>query len=155
MTDPAQRAVAALLAAGKTVATAESCTGGLIGKRITDIAGSSAAYPGGFIAYSDFAKRELLGVPAALLEREGAVSEPVARELAERVRAKMQTTYGVGVTGLAGPDPDGSGKPVGLIYVSVSDGTQTACRELHLNGNRQENRQSAADTAFLMLLELL
>ncbi len=153
--DLAVRAVEALRRAGKTVATAESCTGGLIGKRVTDIPGSSTVYPGGLIVYSDAAKQRLLGVPDALLAREGAVSEPVALELATRVRAQMQTDFGIGVTGLAGPDADGSGKPVGLIYVALSDARTVTCTVLHLGNDRAANRMAASDCAFSMLLRAL
>ncbi len=153
--DLARRALEALKAAGKTVSTAESCTGGLIGKRLTDIPGSSAVYPGGVIVYSDFAKHRLLGVPKTLLESEGAVSEAVAAALAERVRCVMEVDFGIGVTGIAGPDSDGSGKPVGLIYVALADGSKTICQELRLGNDREENRKIAADAAFMLLLEAL
>ncbi len=153
--DLALLAFESLRRAGKTFSAAESCTGGLIGKRITDLSGSSGVYPGGLIVYSDFAKARLLGVPETLLEREGAVSRPVAVELAERVRALMETDYGVGVTGLAGPDSDASGKPVGLIFVSVSNGDETVCSELHLGADRAENRRIASDEAFRLLLTAL
>ena len=153
--DLAARAVASLERAGKTFSCAESCTGGLVGKRVTDIAGSSAVYPGGLIVYSDFAKHRLLGVPKSTLREQGAVSEAVARELAERVREKMGTDFGAGVTGLAGPDGDNSGKPVGLIYVALSDGTGTVCRELRLHGDRGGNRRAASDAVFSMVLERL
>lgn len=153
--DLARRAFEALKAAGKTVASAESCTGGLIGKRLTDIPGSSAVYPGGFIVYSDFAKQRLLGVPKPLLQSEGAVSEAVAVELAERVRDVMETDFGIGVTGIAGPESDGSGKPVGLIYVALTNRCKTVCRELRLGNDREENRRMAADAALLLLLEIL
>ncbi len=153
--DQAARAVAALKRAGRTFTCAESCTGGLVGKRVTDIAGSSAVYPGGLIVYSDFAKHHLLGVPKSMLRDQGAVSEAVARELAERVRAKLGTDFGAGVTGIAGPDGDGSGKPVGLIYVALSDGAGTVCRELHLHGDRSGNRREASDAVFAMVLERL
>lgn len=149
----AGRVIAALKSAGKTVSAAESCTGGIIGARLTDIPGSSAVYPGGVIVYSDYAKQRLLGVPKQLLEAEGAVSEAVAAELAERVRCVMQTDFGIGVTGIAGPDSDGSGKPVGLIYVALAGETQTICRELRLGNDRERNRRLAADTAFTLLLE--
>ncbi len=153
--DLSLRAFEALKSAGKTFSAAESCTGGLIGKRMTDLPGSSAVYPGGLIVYSDFAKQELLGVPQQILESEGAVSETVALELAQRVRLKMQTDFGIGVTGIAGPDSDGSGNPVGLIYVACADHMTTCCCQLRLDGDRNENREAAADRAFAMLIEAI
>lgn len=153
--DLAARAVAALQRAGKTFTCAESCTGGLVGKRVTDVLGSSAVYPGGVIVYSDFAKRELLGVPEELLREQGAVSEAVARELASRVRAALQTDLGAAVTGLAGPNGDGSGKPVGLVYVALDDGGSVVCKTLHLHGSRAENRLAASDAVLELVLEAL
>lgn len=146
----AAQTVAALRSVGATIACAESCTGGLVGKLLTDVPGSSAVYPGGVIVYSDAAKRALLGVPEGVLKAQGAVSETVAREMAERVRTLLGTRLGAGVTGLAGPDGDGSGKPVGLIYVSLADGETTTCRALQLSGTRGENRKKAAQTVLEM-----
>jgi PncC family amidohydrolase len=146
-----QRLLDLLLAAGKTVTTAESCTGGLVAKRLTDTPGSSAVYPGGFVTYCDAVKTALVGVPADLLEREGAVSAPVARAMAQGARNALHTNYALATTGLAGPDGDGSGKPVGLIYVALADGEETQVRELHLGTDREKNREEAAQVALEML----
>ena len=138
-----------------TVATAESCTGGLLGKQITDVPGASAVYPGGVISYCDRIKKEILGVDGELLRTRGAVSEPVARQMAERVREVFGTDLGVGVTGLAGPDSDGSGRPVGLVYVAAADGERTLCREFVFEGDRGAVRAQAAEAAADLALRLI
>ena len=140
---------------GRTVATAESCTGGLLGKRLTDLSGSSAVYPGGVISYCDDVKHRVLGVSQADLETLGAVSEPVARQMAEGVRRLLGSDYGVSTTGLAGPNSDGSGKPVGLVYVALAGPMGARVRELHLRGDRDAVRVQAADEALALLLESL
>ncbi len=140
-----------LLEKGRTVATAESCTGGLLGKLLTDIPGSSGAYLGGVISYTCPVKERLLGVEHETLERLGAVSKPVARQRAEGARRIMKADFGLGTTGLAGPEGDGSGKPVGLVYVALAGAGWTVCDELHLSGNRSEIREAAARHALEML----
>ena len=114
----------ALRSRAETVAVAESCTGGLLGGRLTELAGSSDYVLGGVISYADEVKREQLGVPAGLLASYGAVSEPVAQAMAEGVRERLGATYGLSVTGIAGPTGATSDKPVGLVY--------EACAALHL-----------------------
>ena len=141
--------------AGKTFATAESCTGGYVSKRITDLPGSSAVFRGGAAAYTELAKQELLGVSAELIARVGAVSPKVAQAMAAGIRGRLRADYGIGVTGLAGPDGDGSGKPVGLVYVALTDGTDSWVRELHLTGERERIRYIAAHHAFDMLRRAL
>ena len=151
----ARRAVEALAQRGQTVATAESCTGGLLGERITAIPGSSAVYPGGVISYSCAVKERVLGVDGAALQTLGAVSEPVARQMAEGARRVLRADWGIGITGLAGPDGDGSGKPVGLVYVALSGLDGTECRECRFPGGRAEVRSAAADAALELLLAAL
>ena len=153
--DKAKRLVDALRAMGKTVATAESCTGGLIGKRITDVSGSSKVYPGGVISYSCEVKRRVLGVDPAILEARGAVCEAVAAQMAEGVRALLGSDYGLSTTGVAGPDSDDFGNPVGLVYVGVTDGAQTEVFELHLSGDRAAIRRKAAEKALSALFDRL
>lgn len=153
--DNAKRLVKALIAAGKTVATAESCTGGLIGKRITDVSGSSAAYPGGVISYSCEIKRRVLGVDAAILETAGPVCENVAAQMAEGVRRLMGSDYGISSTGVAGPNSDDFHNPVGLVYVGLTDGTHTQVLELHLTGNRGSIRRQAAEAALSALFDMV
>ena len=147
----AKRIVARLRRMGKTVATAESCTGGLLGKCLTDVPGSSAVYPGGVISYSCEVKHKLLGVDRTLLATEGAVCPAVAGQMAEGVRRVLGTDYGVATTGLAGPDGDGSGKPVGLVYVAVATPEKTQVHTLLLSGNRERIREKAAKAALSFL----
>lgn len=136
-----------LIAAGKTLATAESCTGGLIGKLVTDVPGSSAAYLGGIISYSNEVKHNVLGVPQELLDTCGAVSEPVARAMAEGAKRVIGADIAVSVTGIAGPKSDNTNKPVGLVYIGVTDGTTTEVREYHFSGDRETIRSMTAQTA--------
>ncbi|MBP3520775.1 MAG: competence/damage-inducible protein A, partial [Oscillospiraceae bacterium] len=116
---------------GLTLSTAESCTGGLMAKRITDLSGASAVFKGGVVSYWSEVKHEVLGVPQDLLDRYGAVSEPVARAMARRVREKLGTDLGVSITGVAGPDPDDRGTPVGLVYVGLAWDGGEFVREVH------------------------
>ena len=153
--DEAKRLVNALRAMGKTVATAESCTGGLIGKRITDVSGSSKVYPGGVISYSCEVKRRVLGVDPAILESQGAVCEAVAAQMAEGVRALLGSDYGISSTGVAGPNSDDFGNPVGLVYIGLTDGAQTKVIELHLSGTRASIRAQAAERAISALFDLI
>ena len=154
MTEPAE-IIALLRRREKTVATAESCTGGLLGKLLTDVPGSSNAYLGGVISYTCPVKERVLGVDHETLERLGAVSKPVARQMAEGVRTLLRADFGVGITGLAGPDSDGSGKPVGLVYVALSGDGWTVCEELHLSGGRSAVREAACQKALDLLARAL
>jgi nicotinamide-nucleotide amidase len=143
--------VVALKERGQTVATAESCTGGLLAQRITDIAGSSHVFMGGVVAYSNTAKSDLVAVPAETIERVGAVSMEVAKALAEGVRARFGTTYGVGITGIAGPDGGTPEKPVGLVYLAVAHPNGCEVDEVHYIGSRSIVRHRASQTALNML----
>jgi nicotinamide-nucleotide amidase len=138
---------------GLTVAVAESCTGGMVGSLITDQPGSSAYFLGGVIAYSDAVKRDELGVPAALLKRVGAVSAEVAQAMADGARSRFGADLAVGVTGIAGPDADGSGKPVGLTYVAVASEHGSPAHEYTFTGDRWSNRRQAAAEALRLLAE--
>ena len=153
--DKVKLLVEALKARAVTIATAESCTGGLLGKSITDISGSSAVYPGGVISYCNRIKHEILGVEQADLDSLGPVSEPVARQMAEGVRLVIGADLGVGITGIAGPNSDDTGRPVGLVYVSASDGKTTLVRECHFDGDRTAVRAQAADAAAELALRLI
>ena len=135
----------------KTLATAESCTGGLLGALLTAVPGSSDVYRGGVISYCNAVKHGLLGVPEALLEEYGAVSWQVAEAMAEGACRAAQADFGVSTTGLAGPDGDGSGKPVGLVYVGCAGPKGLTHRELHLTGSRDEIRQQACREALALL----
>jgi len=133
-----------LRARGLTVALAESCTGGLIGHRLTDVAGSSAYLDRGLVVYSNAAKQALLGVPDALLARHGAVSAECAEAMARGVRAQARTDLGLSVTGIAGPDGGTPTKPVGLVFLALAD-AQTATVERHrFPGDRAGNKALAA-----------
>lgn len=136
-----------LIAAGKTLATAESCTGGLIGKLLTDVSGSSAAYLGGIISYSNEVKHHVLGVPQELLDTYGAVSAQVAKAMAEGATRVIGADLAVSVTGIAGPKSDNTNKPVGLVYIAVTDGVTTDVQEYHFSGDRQQIRNATAQTA--------
>lgn len=123
---------------GLTIALAESCTGGMVAARLTDVAGSSDYVRGGVVAYADAVKRELLDVPADLLDAHGAVSEPVAAAMAEGVRARLRTNIGVSVTGIAGPGGGSETKPVGMVCFSVAGpGEQRTTETRHVPGDRE------------------
>ena len=133
---------------GLTLATAESCTGGLIGKRITDIPGSSACYVGGVISYSNDVKMQLLGVKQQTLSQYGAVSEQTACEMAEGVRRCTGADIGLSTTGVAGPDGGTEEKPVGLVYIGLSTAQGTrAIRFLRTGAKRDRVRRMASSTA--------
>jgi len=136
-----------------TVSVAESCTGGMVGSLITDVPGSSAYFLGGVIAYSDDVKRDQLAVPAALLKRVGAVSSEAAKAMAEGVRSRFGTDLAAGVTGIAGPDSDGTSKPVGLTYIAVASARGTSSHEYKFTGDRWSNRRQAALETLRLLTE--
>ncbi len=143
---------------GLHLATAESCTGGLLAKRITDVSGASNVFGTGLVTYANEAKRDLLGVPAALLEEHGAVSEPVARAMAEGVRRVSGSELGIGITGVAGPTGGTEEKPVGLIYIALADGKETRVRKMSPQGRvlgREWLRDRAAGTALDMVRRYL
>lgn len=141
---------------GRTLAAAESCTGGLIAKRMTDLAGASRIFMGGVVSYTNFVKANVLGVPQALLDEYGAVSEPVARAMAEGARRITGADYGVSVTGVAGPDSDERGNAVGTVYVGLAGPDGTRCRPCRFgNLSRGSIREKSADAAFAMLTETL
>ena len=137
------------------IATAESCTGGMLGNFLTNISGSSEYFDRGIISYSNRAKMELLGVSPETLEKYGAVSEQTAREMAEGVRKRSGVDIGISTTGIAGPTGGTKDKPVGLVYVGLSTEEKTIVRKFLFKGNRIENKESACAAALEMLLELL
>ena len=132
---------------GKTLATAESCTGGYLGKLLTDIPASSDFYQGGIISYSNVLKIRHLKVNPAALDRWGAVSEPVACQMARGVRNWSGADLGVSVTGIAGPSGGSPEKPVGLVYLGLSDSVETRARKLLLEGDRDAIRLEACHIA--------
>ncbi len=141
-----------------TFTCAESCTGGLIAKRITDVSGSSSVFECGVVSYSNRIKHEILGVKTETLEKFGVVSEECAREMVRGVLALTGADIAVAVTGIAGPSSDGTDKPVGLVYIAFSDGKATIVKKL-LNdfpdNVRENNRNKSADTALETVLEYL
>ena len=151
--DELETAVARILVENNiTICTAESCTGGLIAKRLTDIPGSSAFFLGGVITYSNQSKIDLLGVPAQLIAQHGAVSPEVARTMAENIRTRINAHYALAVTGIAGPTGGTIQKPVGLVYVALASADRaTLLLELHLTGTRHEIRDRAAKFALNMV----
>ncbi len=138
---------------GKTLATAESCTGGLIGGVLTAVQGASSVYKGGIVGYCNEAKHNLLGVPEELLEKDGAVSAPVAQAMAQGAMAALHTDAAVSVTGLAGPDGDAYGNPVGTVFVGYADAYVCFAKEFHFSGSRKEVRLQAAREALKTVLE--
>jgi nicotinamide-nucleotide amidase len=139
---------------GLTLAVAESCTGGMLGERITSVAGSSDVFIGGVIAYHNDAKRELLGVRQGDLEAFGAVSEKVALQMALGVRERLGSDIGVAITGVAGPGGGSAEKPVGLVWIGV-DGSERLARRIHASGDRGEIRQRAAQAALEVVRRML
>ena len=140
---------------GVSLATAESCSGGLIAHRITNVPGSSAYFLGGVVSYSNEAKESLLGVAHDILVAHGAVSEPVARAMAEGARRVFGSDYAVGVTGIAGPDGGRPDKPVGLVYIAVAAPHGTIVMRNQFDGPRESVKEKAADLALSLLLEHL
>ena len=141
---------------GMTFAAAESCTGGSIAQRYTDMPGASRSFLGGVVTYTNEAKSRLLGIDSALIEEKGAVSYEVAKEMAERVREKLGADIGIGVTGLAGPDGDGVHE-VGTVFVSMATAEKTYVRELHLGVHRTRSfvRHMSGNYAFDMMRRYL
>ncbi|MGZ3572910.1 MAG: competence/damage-inducible protein A [Gemmatimonadaceae bacterium] len=153
-TDLAAVVLDKLRSAGFKLAVAESCTGGMLGERITNIPGSSDVFLGGVIAYDNDVKVEALGVRREDIERHGAVSEEVALQMAGGIRKKMGADVGVAATGIAGPGGGTPDKPVGLVWISVQ-GSDAKARRIHVGGDRAEIRQRAAQAALEMVRRML
>src|SRR5205823_4927644 len=142
-------------ALGLTIAVAESCTGGLLGARLTAIPGSSDVVLGGVIAYANSVKTELLDVDQSALVTDGAVSEEVAREMADGARARTRASMGIAITGVAGPSGGTPEKPVGTVWISVALGRETRAVQLRLIGDRDEIRRRATQSALEMVRRAL
>lgn len=138
-----------------TVATAESCTGGLISHSLTNISGSSDYFDRGIVSYSNNAKMELLGVYKEILEKYGAVSEQVAIVMAKGVRTKSNVDIGISTTGIAGPTGGTKEKPVGLVYIAVSTTKNVVVKKFQFTGDRLQNKESTCNAALQMLLDTL
>lgn len=149
------RISAALLERGQMVCTAESCTGGLIAKTFTDIAGSSDWFERGFVTYSNAAKNEMLAVPDSIIEDCGAVSEPVAAAMASGALRHSRADHAVAVTGIAGPGGGSADKPVGTVWIAVASASQQQARLFRFDGDRSAVRQATLEAALEMLLGLI
>ena len=138
---------------GKTLVTAESLTGGGIGAALTDIPGSSAVYKGGIICYTDWVKEQILGVSGDVLKFWGAVSPYTAEAMARGARKLLQADVAVAVTGLAGPDGDDFGNPVGTVYIGYSDSHGAFAKHFQFPGNREQVREQTILAALKIVLE--
>lgn len=131
----------------KTLAIAESCTGGLLSNRITDVPGSSKYFKIGLVAYSDEAKNKLLKIPSGIIKKYGAVSKETAALMAKNVRLLARVDYGIGVTGIAGPGGATKAKPIGLVYIALSTKNKTIAKEFHFTGSRSRIKYKATQAA--------
>ena len=147
--------VAKLSALNLTVATAESCTGGLIASTIVDVPGASDCFNEGYVTYSNEAKMKNLGVLDETLMAHGAVSVETATEMAKGVRKRANADFGIASTGIAGPGGGSPTKPVGLVYIACAYKDKCAVKELHLSGDRTSVRKQAANEALLLLSQCL
>ncbi len=137
------------------LAVAESCTGGLISHRITNIPGSSDYFDRGIVVYSNTAKTQLLGVPKLIIDSFGAVSPETAKAMAEGIKKLSGTELGLAVTGIAGPGGATPNKPVGLVYIGLASSRPTVVREFRFEGSRHEIKERSSDEAMKMVLEFL
>ena len=138
---------------GKTLVTAESLTGGGIGAALTSVSGSSSVYKGGVISYTNAVKNQILGVSAEVLDQYGAVSEPVAKAMAQGVRKLLEADVAVSVTGLAGPGGDEYGNPVGTVFIGYSDADITEVKHFLFAGDRESIRKQTAEKALKLVLK--
>ncbi|MBM3249283.1 MAG: CinA family protein [Candidatus Omnitrophica bacterium] len=139
----------------KSVAVAESCTGGLLSELLTDLSGSSEYFILGIVAYSNAAKMRILNVLPRLIAKNGAVSGAVARKMARSVRSLAKSDFGLGITGIAGPTGGTPQKPIGTIFISIDGKTRSICKKFLFKGNRQTIRKKSALKALEMLKELI
>jgi nicotinamide-nucleotide amidase len=140
---------------GRTLSIAESCTGGLICDRITNVSGSSDYFMGGMVTYSNASKAEHLGIPLYYIKRYGAVSPQVARRMAQEVRKALHTTFGLSTTGVAGPTGGTKRSPVGRVFIGFTNGEKAWVRKLDLKGNRREIKEKATEKALHFFYERL
>jgi nicotinamide-nucleotide amidase len=139
----------------KTVSVAESCTGGLLSKLLTQISGSSRYFLLGIIAYSNRSKESVLKIPPSLIKEKGAVSKEVALLMAKRIRALAKTDFGIGITGIAGPTGGTSAKPPGTVFIAVAGKNKNFCKKFYFSGNRQSIRKKSALKALELLAYLM
>lgn len=150
-----QKLSTALVDAGCRVCTAESCTGGLIAKTCTDLAGSSDWFERGFVTYSNAAKSEMLAVPPTIIEDYGAVSEPVAAAMASGALRHSHADYAIAVTGVAGPGGGSAEKPVGSVWIAVASSEQLISKLFQFDGDRAAVRDATLNAALEMLLDMM
>ena len=151
-----ERKVAQLLTnRQKTLSVAESCTGGGLSNRLTNIAGSSSFFKLGLVTYSNEAKMKFLKIPSTVLIKHGAVSSEVARRMALSIRKTLDTDFGMGLTGIAGPTGATTKKPIGLTIIAISTKHETICKQFIFKGNRLSIKSQAATQALKMLLNFL
>lgn len=152
---PNETVIHRLLKNALTLSAAESCTGGLVSKLLTDVPGSSQCFYGGICVYTDEIKINVLGVSRSTIENYTAVSYETAKELADRIREKFNTDIGVGITGYAGPGGGTENDPVGTVYIAASSREKYICEVCHFSGSRAEVRSQAADYALNMVCRLI
>ena len=140
---------------GETLSIAESCTGGLVSDRITDVPGSSAYFRGGMVNYSNESKAEHLGVPLVEIRKYGAVSSRVAGKMAQGVRKAFGATFGLSTTGVAGPTGGTKRSPIGRVFIGIAHGRRTWVRKLDLKGSRREIKEKAAEKSLNCLYRIL
>jgi nicotinamide-nucleotide amidase len=137
------------------IATAESCTGGLIAHTLTNISGASDYFERGVVSYSNKSKTELLGVPEKLIDKYGAVSNPVAKAMADGIRVKSEVDIGISTTGIAGPTGGTKEKPVGLVFIAISTKDNVSVKKYQFGGNRIQNKYDTCKAALDMLYDNL
>ena len=152
---PEEKIIQKLIQKQKTLTIAESCTGGLLAARLTDVPGASDVFKLGVITYSNDAKIHILNVPAKVIQKKGAVSDEVATIMARNARQIHNTDFGIGITGIAGPGGGTKSKPVGLVFVAVATDWETLCIKCQFEGTRAQIRLQAVKQAIKLLLEFL
>jgi nicotinamide-nucleotide amidase len=145
----------ALMTGQKTLSVAESCTGGLLTHRLTNISGSSGFLMATVVSYSNASKIKILKVPSSLIKKHGAVSLPVAKSMAQGVRRLLNTDFGVSITGIAGPTGGTPQKPVGLTFIGIASRQKTICDQVIFKGSRLRVKEQAADRALELLKKFL
>ena len=150
-----EKVIKLLIQQQKSLATAESCTGGLLASRLTDISGASNVFKGGFVTYSNETKTKFAKVPADLIKKQGAVCDDVAIALAQGVHKAYKTDFGIGITGIAGPVGGTKTKPVGLVYIAVATHLESLCLKCQFEGTRAQIKRKATTQALKLLLEFL
>jgi len=138
-----------------TIATAESCTGGLVAHTLTNVSGSSQYFDQGVISYSNKAKEDLLGVPEEVIKKFGAVSKEVAEAMAQGIRQRASVDYGVATTGIAGPTGGTKEKPVGLVYIAIATKNQIVTQRFLFSGDRLSNKESTCRALLELLYEIV